>query len=246
MIQLVGMLDSPYVRRVAVALLLAEVPFRHRPISLFRHIEAFSQLSPLLKAPSLVLDDGTALVESSVILEYLASLHPALAELAPARAEAPIKAAHATGVALTVAEKAVQVHYERALRAPAERSESWRARIGRQLAIGLAALEEELPQSELDRREKDRLVRRHRRLRLGLLSDHDRRSRRARRSPTLSETLRILQSRGGAEGVSRRAADRRGRSAGRLTLCEESSKPCPHSQRPCVRSSRQSPADRRR
>ena len=63
MIQLVGMLDSPYVRRVAVALLLAEVPFRHRPISLFRHIEAFSQLSPLLKAPSLVLDDGTALVE---------------------------------------------------------------------------------------------------------------------------------------------------------------------------------------
>ena len=109
-------------RRGAV---LAEVPFRHRPISLFRHIEAFSQLSPLLKAPSLVLDDGTALVESSVILEYLASLHPALAELAPARAEAPIKAAHATGVALTVAEKAVQVHYERALRAPAERSESW-------------------------------------------------------------------------------------------------------------------------
>jgi glutathione S-transferase len=148
MIQLVGMLDSPYVRRVAVALLLAEVPFRHRPISLFRHIEAFSQVSPLLKAPTLVLDDGTALVESSVILEYLASLYPALADLAPVRAEAPIKAARAMGVALTVAEKAVQVHYERALRAPAERSESWGARIGRQLAVGLAALDGELPKSD--------------------------------------------------------------------------------------------------
>jgi glutathione S-transferase len=147
MIQLVGMLDSPYVRRVAVTLLLAEVPFRHRPISVFRHIEAFSQLSPLLKAPSLVLDDGTTLVESSVILEFLASLHPALAELGPARAEAPIKAARATGVALTVAEKAVQVHYERALRAPAERSQSWEARVGRQLAVGLAALDAELPRS---------------------------------------------------------------------------------------------------
>ena len=42
--QLIGMLDSPYVRRVAVALLMAEVPFTHRPISLFRHIDAFTQL----------------------------------------------------------------------------------------------------------------------------------------------------------------------------------------------------------
>ena len=82
-----------------------------------------------------------------MILEYLAALHPALAALAPARAEAPIKASRATGVALTVAEKAVQVHYERALRAPGERSESWEARIGRQLAIGLAALDAELPQN---------------------------------------------------------------------------------------------------
>jgi glutathione S-transferase len=34
--QLIGMLDSPYVRRVAVALIVAKVPFEHRPISLFR------------------------------------------------------------------------------------------------------------------------------------------------------------------------------------------------------------------
>jgi glutathione S-transferase len=139
------MLDSPFVRRVAVALLLAEVPFRHRPISLFRHIDAFSQLSPLLKAPSLVIDDGTTLIESGVILEYLASLHPALAALGVAKAEAPVKAARATGVALTVAEKAVQIHYERALRAPSEHSENWGTRIGRQFANGLAALEAELP-----------------------------------------------------------------------------------------------------
>jgi len=147
MIQLVGMLDSPYVRRVAVALLMAEVPFDHRPISLFRHIPEFSRLSPLLKAPSLVLDDGTALVDSSVILEYLAALHPALAALMIGKAESPVKAARATAVALTVCEKAVQMHYERALRSPEQRSDMWWSRIGGQLGVGLAALEAELPGS---------------------------------------------------------------------------------------------------
>ncbi len=63
--QLVGMLDSPYVRRVAVALIAAKVPFEHRPISLFRHIDQFSKLNPLLKAPTLVTDDGTALIDST-------------------------------------------------------------------------------------------------------------------------------------------------------------------------------------
>ena len=61
--QLIGMLDSPYVRRVAVALIAAQVPFEHKPISLFRHIDAFSAINPLLKAPTLVGDDGTVLVE---------------------------------------------------------------------------------------------------------------------------------------------------------------------------------------
>ncbi len=61
--QLIGMLNSPYVRRVALALITAKVPFEHRPISLFRHIDAFSAINPLLKAPTLVADDGTVLVE---------------------------------------------------------------------------------------------------------------------------------------------------------------------------------------
>jgi glutathione S-transferase len=145
--QLIGMLDSPYVRRVAVALLIAEVPFRHRPISLFRHIPEFLKLSPLLKAPTLVLDDGATLVESNVILDYLGALHPAVDALSVARSRSPALAARATGVALTVCEKAVQAHYERALRTPEQRSEDWLARIGGQLRAGLAALEGELPES---------------------------------------------------------------------------------------------------
>jgi glutathione S-transferase len=139
--QLIGMLDSPYVRRVAVAMIAAGVRFEHKPISLFRHIEAFTALSPLLKAPSLLTEEGVVLVDSSVILDYLATRSPALDAMRPASA-ADFRR---LGVALTVMEKAVQFHYERALRGPGEQSESWRARVTRQLLLGLQALDAETP-----------------------------------------------------------------------------------------------------
>ena len=104
------MLDSPYVRRVAIALIMAKTPFIHRPISLFRHIDQFSKVNPLLKAPTLVTDDGVALMDSSVILDYLAGVDPHIAALAPSTAPEPqrLAALRATALALTVMEKAVQ------------------------------------------------------------------------------------------------------------------------------------------
>ena len=77
--QLIGMLNSPYVRRVAIALIIAKTPFIHRPISLFRHIDQFSKLNPLLKAPTLLTEDGVALMDSSVILNHLAGVDPRFA-----------------------------------------------------------------------------------------------------------------------------------------------------------------------
>jgi glutathione S-transferase len=145
--QLVGMLDSPYVRRIAVALIVAKVSFTHRPISLFRHIPDFSKINPLLKAPTMVADDGTVLMDSGVIFDYLASAYPRVEALAPQRARVPIRAFRATGLALTVMEKAVQRHYERALRPPEKRHDPWIERVQRQLEAGLAALDAELPES---------------------------------------------------------------------------------------------------
>ena len=144
-VELIGMLDSPYVRRVAVAMLTAGVPFVHRPISLFRHIDAFSKINPLLKAPTLVADDGTVLTDSGVILDYLGCVFPKLAALSPAAPAARLKAARATGLGLTTMEKAVQLHYERALRPPEKQHEPWRARVVGQLGAALTALDRESP-----------------------------------------------------------------------------------------------------
>jgi glutathione S-transferase len=145
--QLIGMLDSPYVRRVAIALIAAKVSFTHRPISLFRHIDEFSKLNALLKAPTLVTDEGTALMDSNVILEYLAWVHRPVAALTPTETSRRLRALRVTGIALTVMEKAVQRHYERALRPADKRHRPWINRVMSQLAAGLAALNAELPTS---------------------------------------------------------------------------------------------------
>jgi glutathione S-transferase len=135
------------VRRVAVALIVAKVPFEHRPISLFRHIDAFSRINPLLKAPTLVADGGTVLVDSGVILDYLAAAFPRIAELTPPTPPARLRALRVTGLALTVMEKSVQRHYERMLRPAEKRHDPWIERVMGQLAAGLAALDAETPRS---------------------------------------------------------------------------------------------------
>lgn len=147
LMQLIGMLDSPYVRPVAIALIVAKTPFIHRPISLFRHIDQFSKLNPLLKAPTLVTDDGVALMDSNVILDYLTGVDPRIAALTPSKVPGRLRALRATGVALTVMEKAVQRQYERMLRPAGKRHEPWVDRVMGQLTAGLSALDAELPVS---------------------------------------------------------------------------------------------------
>ena len=72
--RLVGLLDSPYVRRVAISLRLMELPFTHEALSVFRNFDAFAAINPVVKAPSFVTDDGTVLMDSALILEHLERL----------------------------------------------------------------------------------------------------------------------------------------------------------------------------
>jgi glutathione S-transferase len=90
-----------------------------------------------------------ALMDSSVIVDYLAGVDPRIAALTPATAPEPqrLAALRATALALTVMEKAVQRHYERMLR-PAEKQHGpWVDRVMGQLTAGLSALDVELPGS---------------------------------------------------------------------------------------------------
>lgn len=68
--KIIGMLDSPYVRRVAISLQLLGLRFEHLSLSVFRTYDQFRGINPVVKAPSLICDDGTVLMDSTLIIEY--------------------------------------------------------------------------------------------------------------------------------------------------------------------------------
>ncbi len=142
--QLIGMLDSPYVRRVAVSLRLMGVPFVHRPLSVFRAVDAFRQINPVVKAPTLVADDGTVLMDSSLILEHAEGLPQKRLSLMPADPQERLAVLRQVGLALAACEKAVQIVYEHELR-PAEKQHApWLERIRAQLLAACEGMEAEL------------------------------------------------------------------------------------------------------
>src|SRR5580765_3790373 len=110
---LVGMLDSPYVRRCAVSMKLMGVPFEHRPLSVFRTFDAFAAINPVVKAPTLVCDDGTVLMDSTLILDHAEALAAPGRSLVPEGIDARLRALRVLGLALAACEKAVQIVYER-------------------------------------------------------------------------------------------------------------------------------------
>src|ERR1700740_2043591 len=81
---LIGQYDSPFVRRVGIALALYGLPFEHRPWSAFDDADKIRVYNPLVRVPTLVLDDGELLIESHNMLDYLDSLVPADRAMFPA------------------------------------------------------------------------------------------------------------------------------------------------------------------
>lgn len=136
---LIGQYDSPFVRRVGIALTLYALPFTHRPWSVFGDAEAVRAVNPLMRVPVLVLEDGLALSESHMMIDHLDRLvdRPLFPRGGIARTRAQRRAALACGAA----EKAVTLFYERRLHA--EPSAFWEERCGVQIGSVLAALEAE-------------------------------------------------------------------------------------------------------
>ena len=147
--QLIGMLDSPYVRRVAISLRLLGLPFEHRSVSVFRAFEAFSRINPVVKAPTLVCDDGEVLMDSTLILEHAEALAAPGRTLMPGSVIERRHALRSIGLALAACEKAVQIIYEHELRPAEKRHAPWLERIHGQLAAAYAELEGELAKRPL-------------------------------------------------------------------------------------------------
>lgn len=143
---LVGMLDSPYVRRAAVTGTLLGLDFEHRSVSVFRHMDEFRAINPLIKAPSLVADDGTVITESLLIIQHFEDV--AGRSLRPVEGSARTRDLALTGIGIVAADKAVSIEYERK-RPEAQRYQPWQERIVSQLHVALDLLDAAAARGEL-------------------------------------------------------------------------------------------------
>ena len=138
---LIGQYDSPFVRRVGIALTLYGLAFEHRPWSTFGDVEKIRPYNPLTRVPTLVLDDGEVLIESHSILDYLDSQMPAERRMFPAAQPARRHALKVAALGTGIAEKAVSLFYEKVLHM--EVSDVWDRRCRAQISGALAALEKD-------------------------------------------------------------------------------------------------------
>jgi glutathione S-transferase len=140
--KLIGMLDSPFVRRVAISLDLLGVPFEHEAVSVFSTFERFQRINPVVKAPTLVCNDGGILMDSALILQWVECEH--FAGGSPLWSRDPrlrLLQFRAVAYASAAAEKVVQFIYEVQLRPPQAWHEPWKTRVRGQFTAAFAALE---------------------------------------------------------------------------------------------------------
>jgi glutathione S-transferase len=138
---LIGMFDSPFVRRVAVTMKLLGIPFEHANWSVGRDFDRIRQYNPLGRVPTLVTAHNERLFESAAILDYLDELVGPGRALMPASGPERRMAWNLMAMATGAAEKGVLQLYERAFRPESKRHQPWLDRLRLQMGASLDALD---------------------------------------------------------------------------------------------------------
>jgi len=139
---LIGQYDSPFVRRVAIAMRLYGFAFEHRPWSTFGDADKIAPYNPLRRVPTLVLDDGEALIESAMILDYLDDRVGPEKALIARSGDVRRQHLRICAFAMGLGDKAVSLLYERVLRKD-KQLDLWVDRCRSQISGVLALLEKE-------------------------------------------------------------------------------------------------------
>ena len=138
--ELIGYMDSPYVRRVAITAQFLRIPYDHRELSVFRDYDELRKINPQVKVPTVLCDNGHVLMDSTLIIDYMISRSGSDA-LMPSDEERYCKALNLIGTALVAMEKAVQLVYELKHRPEELRYQAWIDRVAEQMNSALENLE---------------------------------------------------------------------------------------------------------
>ena len=141
---LVGQMDSPFVRRVAVTMNLYGMAFDREVLSVFADADKVRNINPLGKVPALVLDGAETLFDSQMILDFLDETAGPDHALTPSHGPERRAALACIAVSLGVSEKVVGLNFETKQRPPETTDESVIARLQQQVTSGLKWLESRL------------------------------------------------------------------------------------------------------
>ena len=144
--KLIGSITSPYVRKVRVVLAEKKLDYDFALENVWGADTTISQSNPLGKVPCLLMEDGSALYDSRVIVEYLDTLTPVCKLLPPNgrdRADVKVWEALADGVL----DAAILVRLEKTLRPEQQQSSDWIARQMGKVHAGLNVLSTNLGES---------------------------------------------------------------------------------------------------
>ena len=137
--KLIGSTTSPYVRKVRIVLAEKKLEYTFLLENVWASDTTIQESNPLGKVPCLLMEDGGAMFDSRVIVEYLDTLTP-VGKLIPAlgreRAEVKCWEALADGVL----DAAILVRLEKTLRPAEQQSDEWIERQMAKVHAGLKAM----------------------------------------------------------------------------------------------------------
>jgi glutathione S-transferase len=142
---LIGQLDSPFVRRVAVTLHTYGMPYDSEALSVFADYAALREVNPLGQVPALVLDDTETLFDSTAILDHLDAQADPAVRLVPEAGAERRRVLRGIAVGLGAAVKAVALSAERRRRERGTYDADWAARLEGQIAAAFSWLEAQSP-----------------------------------------------------------------------------------------------------
>jgi glutathione S-transferase len=141
--KLFGTPGSPFVRKVRVFLAEKNIPYEYIVARASTPDSPVPAYNPLAKIPTLVRDDGHALYDSPVIVEYLDAFGGE-AKLIPEDFESRIEVKRWEALCDGIAEATVAINHEYRESAEKQRSTAWFAKQQSKIDRSLALLEKDL------------------------------------------------------------------------------------------------------
>jgi len=137
--KLLGSVSSPYVRKVRVVMAEKKLDYELVLEDVWAADTKISQSNPLGKVPCLIMEDGGAMFDSRVIVEYLDTMTPVCKLISPnGRERAEVKCWEA--LADGVLDAAVLARLEKMQRPEAQRSKEWVERQMQKVHAGLMSM----------------------------------------------------------------------------------------------------------